>query len=265
MNLNVVDESLDEANLFLKSDLEEWCNPARIGRFLNFIVPLQPTLLWGNNYKSCLVGWIRREMILEILGGNNISQSIEANELLLEKSKTWVEEKTIYQSFSQEMLDSELDKFLLSDFILESWANKEWGHRLEAKYLEKKHQLDRVTCSVLRVSDKYLAAELYYRLKSDGVSFEELSWKFGQGIERKFGGKFSLQRLQDLPNGFSNYLRKIKPGEVLKPHLIGKYYVIIQLDELIPAQFDDETRKYLLASELNVWLNALGYRLSSKL
>ena len=204
-------------------------------------------------------------MILEFLNKNDIYQSPECKEILLNNKIAWTDKETIYKSFSQKILDNELDSYLLADFVLESWANKEWGHRLESLYLEKKHQLDRVNCSVLRVLDKYLAVELYYRLKSDGVSFEELSWKFGQGAERKFGGKFSLQRLQDLPNGFSNYLRKIKPGEVLKPHLIGKYYVIIQLDKLIPAQFDNETRKYLLTSEINVWLNALGSRLSSEL
>lgn len=263
--MNTVEQSRNESNLFLKSDLEEWCNPERLSRFLRFITPLQSTILWGNNYKSCLVGWIRREMISEFLIDNSIYQSLECNEILLANKKDWDDKKTIYQSFSKEILDNELNNFLLSEFILESWARKEWGHRLEAQYLEKKHQLDRITCSVLRVSDKHLAAELYYRLKSDGVSFEELSWKFGQGAEKRFGGKFSLQRMQDLPNGFSNYLRKIKPGEVLKPHLIGKYYVIIQLDELIPAQFDEETKKYLLTSELNVWLNALGARLSSEL
>lgn len=250
---------------FLMADVEDWCNLNRLSDFQEFLRPLQSIMLWGSNYKSIATSWVLKEMVLDALNQIEPDKLSDFKDFSASKIISWKKNQTIYQRFDSNVLENELESFLMRDFILDLWAQKEWGHRLEAIYLEKKDKLDRITCSILRVKDKYLAAELYYRLKSNENSFDELSWKFGEGKEKKYGGKFTNQRVQDLPDGFSQFIRKLKPGEVLKPHAVGKYYVLIQLESYSPAEFNDETKKYLLSSELDAWLQALTGLLSSKL
>ena len=52
-------------------------------------------------------------------------------------------------------------------------------------------------------------------------------------------------------------LKKIRPGEVLKPHRIVDWYVILLLDELVPAQFDERTKSFILKCEMNEWIKSV--------
>ena len=249
------DDSL--AQSFLKADVEDWCTKDRISRFKDFICPLRSFFIWGCNSKEITRSWIRREMTLDIIKNQNIVHLDEQSEYLSGRRDAWDEKLKKSKNSLSSTSSEDLDNFLLSDLALKSWAEKEWGHRLEALYLSRKTQLDRVTCSFLRVSDQNLAVELYYRLKNDGQKFEELSWKFAEGPEKKFGGRFSSQRMQDLPAGLPQFLRRLKPGEVSKPHKIGRFFTIIQLESLVAAQFDEKLQQELLLSELDAWLSAV--------
>ena len=56
----------------------------------------------------------------------------------------------------------------------------------------------------------------------------------------------SLSYAIQFPEGFLPLIKKLKVGEILKPHRIGKWNVIIQLHELIQAQFDFEGKCFIL-------------------
>ena len=152
-----------------------------------------------------------------------------------------------------------------SEMLLMSWAEELWSHRLETLYLEQKNELDFVTCSLIRVKNQFLAFELFQRLKSDEASFEELSWQFGQGEERKYGGRFLKKRMQAIPPAFHSLIKKMRPGEVLKPHRLGDWFVVMSLEEHIPSQFDKETQRLLLKCELNSWISSVVSHLESVL
>ena len=257
-------QDLNLAQLFLQSDVEDWCTEDRISRFKDSIRPLLPLFIWGCNKKDIAISWIRREMSFDIIENQNVFSQGDCSELLLSRRNAW-DKKLNKNNSSFKSMPKDLDIFLLSDFALKAWAEKEWGHRIEALYLNRKSSLDVVTCSLLRVKDQYLAAELYYRLNNDGQDFDELSWKFAVGPEKKFGGKFLSQRVKDLPAGLSEFLRRLKPGEVSKPHKINKYFCIIYLESLVPAQFNEDTKQELFASELHAWLSQVEACLTSKL
>ena len=103
----------------------------------------------------------------------------------------------------------------------------EWGHRLETLYLQRKNLLDQVSCSMLRVQNQHLATELFHRLISNEASFDELSWKYAEGPEKQYAGKYKSRRLLELPAGMVSLLKNMKPGETLKPRRLGSWYVII--------------------------------------
>jgi hypothetical protein len=214
-------------------DVKLWCDEARITALRNQIGSALPLIVECNLLRNILGFWTKKQVLSEFLPQEDYSVVLSDH--------------------------SKVDKALLS------WARSTWGHRLENLYLAEKHHLDRVTCSLLRVKDQYLAFELFHRLKAEESSFDELSWKFGEGQERRQGGLFKNQRIQAIPEALHPIIRKMKKGSVSKPHKFSEWYGIIRLDDFSPAQFDEETKNLLLKAELNKWLSKVVGELESHL
>ena len=77
--------------------------------------------------------------------------------------------------------------------------------------------------------------------------------------------KFVNKRMQSIPAAFHPLVQKMRPGEVLKPHRLGDWFVVMSLDKYTPSQFDKETRRLLLKCELNSWINSVVSHLESVL
>ena len=133
------------------------------------------------------------------------------------------------------------------------------------KNWKRKNDLDLISCSLIRVVDPFLASEIYHRLRSDKIPFDQLSWQFGEGPERKNSGFFPLVRASKLPDGFMPLIKKLNEGEVLKPHKVGKWNVIIQLHKFVQSQFNGETREFILKTEIDAWTSAVSKLLLSSL
>ena len=214
----------------LDPEVLDWVTDDRLLRFKSEIICSYSILQWSDLLRKVTLNWVRKEVV-----------SGEVN-------------SPIADSYTQEV-----------DNILMRWAAQRWETTLESKYLESKHLLDKVTYSLIRVSDQYLAFELYHRAKAKEVAFEQLSWQYGEGKERLRGGLISNQRFSDLPQAFHPLFRKIYPGEILKPHKLGDSFVLIYLQHFHAAQFDEETQALLLRRELDCWLNAVVDHLCNSL
>ena len=57
------------------------------------------------------------------------------------------------------------------------------------------------------------------------------------------------------PVQLANRLRTLKPGEIHPPFQIAEWHIILRLEQLIPAQFDQRMRKFLLRNKLNAFIN----------
>ena len=217
----------------LDPDIFTWCNGERVERFKTVFINAHKFMAWSGFLAKEIQAWIKFEILSEQLG---LQQALNVTETSSVASEALI-----------------------------GWARGHWEHRLETLYLNEKHNLDVVTCSLLRVKDQYLAFELYHRLKAGEEKFSELSWRYGEGNEKSNGGRFLKQRYDQLPSGLHPLLRKLKPGEVLKPHRMGEWYVLLTLDELIPAQLDETTQTLLLNRELRQWALAVQEYLTAQL
>ena len=81
------------------------------------------------------------------------------------------------------------------DAACSHWSHEQWGHRIDSLYLQKKGQLDRASCRIIRISNKDLASELYHRVKAKESSFEEIARQYGEGPERMQGGLIPMQTM----------------------------------------------------------------------
>ena len=209
----------------LDPDIYDWLTSARQSQLETRFTHLVDILHWSKLLKPVLTSWVRRELIYE-------SAAYEENHQVLDDPE-------------------QVEKILME------WSSNNWSHRLESIYLDNKSNLDQVSCSLLRVKNQNLAFELYHRLKSREATFEELSWNYGEGDERNHGGRFNKKRLRAISPSLHPLLMKLRPGEVLKPHRIADWFVILSLEELSPSQFDERTKSFLLKCELNDWIKAV--------
>ena len=204
--------------------------------------------------------WFCEERILSLhrdFSGPSLSL-LQQSSLLPKVLKFWIRREIASEFLSQDNTNFESDDI---EKALMEWSLFNWGHRLETLYLASKVNLDLVNCSLLRVKDQFLAFELFQRLRSNEVGFEELSWKYGEGPEKSHGGKFVDVRVENLPKALHNVLSKLKVSEVSKPYCFGKWFGILILDARTPACFDDSVKTLLLNRELDCWLNAAVERL----
>lgn len=178
--------------------------------------------------------------------------------LLSNALKFWIRREIALESLAEDHIDLNSAEI---DHALMNWSSSNWNHRLETLYLANKANLDVVNCSLLRVKDQFLAFELYQRLRSDEVSFEELSWKYGEGSERKHAGKFVDVRVENLPKALHQVLSKLKVAEVSKPHRFGEWFGIVVLNSRTAACFDEPVKILLLNRELNSWLSVVARKL----
>ena len=229
----MISSDLETQNLSLDPDVHDWLTSARQKRLEQQFGQSFDLLRWSKLAKPVLTSWVRRELVYD---------------------------SALYKK-NNDILDSP-DQV---EQILIEWSYAKWGQRLESIYLENKSNLDQVSCSLLRVKNQNLAFELYHRLKSNESTFEELSWSFGEGDERHHGGRFNKKRMQAISPSLHPLLKKIRPGEVLKPHRIVDWYVILLLDELVPAQFDERTKSFILKCEMNEWIKSVVLYLISLL
>ncbi|AFZ29671.1 hypothetical protein Glo7428_1098 [Gloeocapsa sp. PCC 7428] len=162
------------------------------------------------------------------------------------KQQAWLEHYGITQAQLVAMATRELK--------IEKFKQLTWGSKLESYFLERKGQLDRVICSLIRVQDRGLAEEIYFRIHEKEQSFIELAKQFSVGLEAHTGGIVGPVELGTLHPQLARTLKVNRPGQVLRPILLGEWIFIVRLEKFIPAQLDEIMRRKLLQELFTAWL-----------
>ena len=137
------------------------------------------------------------------------------------------------------------------------WSRQQWSNRLDTLYLQRKSQLDRASCRLLRLRDKNLAMELYHRIKAGETSFEKAARDFGMGPERHKGGYLPLQSLENMPYGLAPLLERLQPGSLSMPLRLDPGFCLVQLVSFQPSELDTATEDLLLVEQLRLWIDAV--------
>jgi parvulin-like peptidyl-prolyl isomerase len=139
----------------------------------------------------------------------------------------------------------------IQKFQQATWENK----KIEAYFLERKDDLDRVCYSLIRVKNGALAQELYFRLEEGEESFAQIAKKYTQGPEAQNGGLVGPISMKMPHPIIARILKGSKLGQISQPIRIEDWYVIVRLEKFIPAQLNDSTRKQLLNELFQTWLS----------
>jgi parvulin-like peptidyl-prolyl isomerase len=139
---------------------------------------------------------------------------------------------------------------------LQQFKQENWGNKVGSYYLTRKVQLDRVICSIIQVANGTVAQELYFRICSEPKIFSKLALNYSQGAESFDGGKVGPIPISRLHPTISTQLLLLKPGEISPLFTIDNFYIFVRLEQVVPAQFDDQLRQVLLDELFEQWLQA---------
>ena len=162
-----------------------------------------------------------------------------------------------------------LEKYLKNNGVTESdlrwqlelptrvqiYCQEHFQHKAEARFLERKEQLDQVVYSLLRIQDGYLARELYLRISGNEANFADLAASYSQGPEAKTKGIIGPVPMTQANPALSERLRTSQPGQLLQPFQIDQWWVVVRLERYEAAQFDDITRQRMAQELFQEWLN----------
>lgn len=135
-----------------------------------------------------------------------------------------------------------------------SLALTRYGHRTESLFLKRKNSLDRVVYNLIRVKDRHLARELYFRLDAGEQTFSELASEHSEGAENITSGVVGPVPLTQAHPVLVEKLRTTKPGQLLEPFRILDWWLVVRLEHHIPAQFNAEVSAELAKEMLEEWL-----------
>lgn len=207
----------------------------------------------------------RHGLLLPLFRQMVIAAAVEAIELSGEEQQQALKGWCAHHGLrSSEALQAHLAAHALSEadaawqaglpLRIEKHCEIHFSHRAEQRFLARKGQLDQVVYSLLRVEDPSLARELYLRIAEGETDFAALAATYALGPERSTRGVVGpLPLLQAHPR-LAQALRTSRPGQLLPPLNIEQWWLVVRLEQLQPASFDDTMRQRMARELFDAWV-----------
>ncbi|HAX77214.1 MAG TPA: group 1 glycosyl transferase [Cyanobacteria bacterium UBA11372] len=154
----------------------------------------------------------------------------------------------------QGMTPAQLINLATRELKIEKFKQATWADKLESYFLQQKIQLDQYVYSLIRLRDGDVAQELYFRLKEGEQTFAEIAQKYSEGLETKTGGLIGPVPLGLSHPKLAQILKASQPGQLIPPTAIEDLWIIVRLEKVIPAQFDEAMQQKLLDELFANWL-----------
>ena len=167
------------------------------------------------------------------------------------KSEEEVQEWLDKQGMNREQLQNLITKKLRID----RYKEETWGDQVDAYFIKRKSQLDRVVYSLIRVEKPEVAQELYFRVKDDQNAFSALAMEYSQGTEAQTGGLIGPVEINAPHPKIAQILATCQPGQLVPPTRVGEWIVIVRLENYISAKLDRPMRQRMLDELFGRWLN----------
>jgi hypothetical protein len=203
-----------------------------------------------------LVPLLRQWVIAKAVGGLHLSEKEKE-----EAQKTWLQKQGIQ---SHDQLQSHLALHGMTEddarwqaelpSRIHHHCQEQFLHRAEQRFLSRKQQLDTVIYSLLRVSSEHLANELYLRIAEGEADFAELAATYAEGMEQATRGVVGPVPLVQAHPILANVLRTSQPGEVRPPLQIEPWWLVMRLESLQPASFDEAMQSRMTHELFEEWV-----------
>jgi parvulin-like peptidyl-prolyl isomerase len=148
----------------------------------------------------------------------------------------------------------QLELTVIRPLKIQKFKQQTWGNQLEAYFWQRKSDLDLVVYSTIKVKDRDLAQELFFRISALEQTFPDAARQYSQGIEAYTGGIMSPISIGRLPKSLAQILRSLNPEEIYRPTVLDNHFAIVRLEQIISAKLNTLTAKSLLNELFESWL-----------
>ena len=136
-----------------------------------------------------------------------------------------------------------------------SLMQDQFAAKAEARFLDRKHELDQVVYSLLRLENSFLARELYLQIESGESNFADLAKRYAEGPERNTNGIVGPVSLTQAHPDLVEKLRVSQPGVLLEPFRISDWWLVVRLERYSPATFTDEISNQMCLEMFDAWVS----------
>ena len=150
--------------------------------------------------------------------------------------------------------EDEVLQRLSCNIRLRSLKRECFAVKAEARFLERKNDLDQVVYSLLRLESSFLARELYLQIESGESNFADLAQRYAEGPERNTNGIVGPVSLTRAHPVLVEKLRVAQPGVVLEPFRISDWWLVVRLERYSPATFTDEISDQMCQEMFDAWI-----------
>jgi parvulin-like peptidyl-prolyl isomerase len=172
-----------------------------------------------------------------------------------EQVQDWLDRQ--YLDFQQ------LEEIAIRHFKIDKFKWETWGIKLESYFLQRKEQLDKAVYSLIRTSDPGVAQEIYFRSIDGEQTFAELAGIYSQGAESLVGGLIGPVELGTAHPIINELISTHSIGQICPPTKLDQWYVVVRLEQLIPARLDPEMYQRLLDELFKTWVQEKSMRIGS--
>ncbi len=134
------------------------------------------------------------------------------------------------------------------------FIREQFSPKAEARFLERKNELDQVVYSLLRIENSFLARELYLQIESGESNFADLAKRYAEGPERNTNGIVGPVSLTQAHPRLVEKLRVSQPGVLLEPFRIADWWLVVRLERYSPATFTDEISDRMCQEMFDAWI-----------
>ena len=135
-----------------------------------------------------------------------------------------------------------------------SLLQERFAAKAEARFLERKYELDQVVYSLLRLKNSRLARELYLQIDSGESNFADLAKRYAEGPERNTNGIVGPVSLTQAHPVLVEKLRVAQPGVLLEPFPISNWWLVVRLERYSPATFTDQVFDQMCQEMFDLWV-----------
>lgn len=160
--------------------------------------------------------------------------------------QTWLKQRGINQVQFEAMATRELK--------IEKFKRLKWQQQLPVYFLRRKRQLDKVVFSSIRTRDLATAQALYTRILAGQQSFVDMVKQDAENVKTQIGDIQHPCEISMLLPALAQLLRVSKPGQLWAPIQLGEWFVIVRLEQFVPAQLDKPTAQRLLDELFEKWI-----------
>ena len=137
------------------------------------------------------------------------------------------------------------------------FSENRFKNELEKYFIKRKENLDIYTFNIIRLKNKDLAHELFFRLEGRESNFETLAKQHAVYSDLYPEGIYGPVTIKGFHPTIREKLIGSSEGELLQPFQADDWCILIKVIEKKEAQLNHETKKILLSEMFDIFVDKI--------